>query len=157
MLEELQRRNYSQSTVRAYIRAVHELAAYFRRPPDRLGPEHLRQFQVHLFRERKLDPRTVMQQVRCMARHSTATGFALQRLDAFFANDPNHHQCDHRIGPPWPKFVHVPSKPPPEKPAHLFRSTNPLCWGVGNPAISGLQVDNVTLLSKTGQTRSAIF
>jgi hypothetical protein len=44
MLEELQRRNYSQSTTRAYVRVVHELAAYFHQPPDRLGPDHLRQF-----------------------------------------------------------------------------------------------------------------
>jgi integrase/recombinase XerD len=61
MLEELQRRNYSQSTVRAYVRAVHQLAAYFRRPPDRLGPEHMRLFQAYLFRERKLNARTVVQ------------------------------------------------------------------------------------------------
>lgn len=61
MLEELQRRNYSQSTTRAYVRVVRELATYFRQSPDRLGPEHLRQFQAHLFRERKLNARTVVQ------------------------------------------------------------------------------------------------
>ena len=61
MLEELQRRNYSQSTARAYIRVVRELAAYFRKPPDRLGPDHMRLFQDHLFRERKLNARTVIQ------------------------------------------------------------------------------------------------
>jgi integrase/recombinase XerD len=61
MLEELQRRNYSQSTVRAYVRAIHQLAAYFRQPPDRLGPEHMRVFQTYLFRERKLNARTIVQ------------------------------------------------------------------------------------------------
>ena len=61
MLEELQRRNYSQSTVRAYVRTVHQLAAYFHQPPDRLGPEQMRLFQVYLFRERKLNARTVVQ------------------------------------------------------------------------------------------------
>ena len=61
MLEELQRRNYSQSTVRAYVRAVHQLAAHFHQPPDRLGPEHMRVFQAHLFRERKLNARTIVQ------------------------------------------------------------------------------------------------
>ena len=61
MLEELQRRNYSQHTARAYVRVVCELAAYFRQPPDRLGPEHMRLFQSHLFRERKLNARTVVQ------------------------------------------------------------------------------------------------
>jgi integrase/recombinase XerD len=61
MLEELQRRNYSQNTARAYIRVVRELAAHFHQPPDRLGPEHMRLFQAHLFQKRKLNARTVMQ------------------------------------------------------------------------------------------------
>ena len=61
MLEELQRRNYSQSTVRAYIRVIRELTTYFRKPPDRLGPEHMRLFQNHLFRDRKLNAHTVVQ------------------------------------------------------------------------------------------------
>ena len=51
MLDELQRRNYAQNTVRSYIHAVEEFAAYFRRPPDQLGPEHIRTYQVHLFRD----------------------------------------------------------------------------------------------------------
>jgi site-specific recombinase XerD len=53
MLEELQRRNYSQSTVRSYIHAVEDLARFFHRSPERLGPEHIRQYQAYLFRERK--------------------------------------------------------------------------------------------------------
>jgi hypothetical protein len=36
MLEELQRRNYAQSTAEAYILALKELARYHRVPPDRL-------------------------------------------------------------------------------------------------------------------------
>jgi hypothetical protein len=39
MLEELQRRNYSQSTTRAYVRVIRELAKHFHQPPDRLGPD----------------------------------------------------------------------------------------------------------------------
>jgi site-specific recombinase XerD len=61
MREEFQRRNYSQNTARAYIRVVRELAAHFHPPPDRLGPEHMRRFPAHLFRERKLNARTGMQ------------------------------------------------------------------------------------------------
>jgi hypothetical protein len=49
MLDELQRRNYSQNTVRAYIHAVEGFAKYFRRSPNRLGPGHIREYQVHLF------------------------------------------------------------------------------------------------------------
>jgi site-specific recombinase XerD len=61
MLEELQRRNYSESTGRAYVRVIRDFAAYFHKAPDKLGPEHVRQFQAYLFRERKLEPNTVVQ------------------------------------------------------------------------------------------------
>ena len=59
MLDELQRRNYSQSTVRSYIFAVEDFTRYFHRSPERLGPEHIRQYQAYLFRERKLSPGTI--------------------------------------------------------------------------------------------------
>ena len=44
MLDELQRRNYAQNTVRSYIHAVEDFAKYFRRSPDRLGPNHIREY-----------------------------------------------------------------------------------------------------------------
>ena len=59
MLDELQRRNYAQNTVRAYIHAVEDFARYFHRSPDRLGREHIREYQVHLFRDCKLSPGTI--------------------------------------------------------------------------------------------------
>ena len=61
MLEELERRNYSQSTVSAYVATIRDLARYFKRPPDQLGPEQLREYQAYLFRERKLAANTVNQ------------------------------------------------------------------------------------------------
>ena len=63
MLEELERRNYSPDTIRCYLRAVAEFARYFHRSPDHLRPEHVREYQAYLFRERKLDAGTVTQQV----------------------------------------------------------------------------------------------
>ncbi len=63
MLEELERRNYSANTVRTYIRTVEDLARYFKRRPDQLGPEHIRQYQAHLFRDRKLAANSVAQRV----------------------------------------------------------------------------------------------
>lgn len=54
MLDEFQLRNYSPTTLRNCIHAIEDFARYFGRSPYRLGPEHIRQYQVHLFRERKL-------------------------------------------------------------------------------------------------------
>src|ERR1700733_6620540 len=59
MLEELQRCNYAKSTVKAYVRIIQEFARHFHQPPDRLGPQHLRQYQAYLFQEKKLDAGTV--------------------------------------------------------------------------------------------------
>ncbi len=59
MLEELQRRNYSQDTTRHYIRTVEDFARRFHCPPDRLGPRHIREYQAELFQKRKLSPGTV--------------------------------------------------------------------------------------------------
>ena len=63
MLEELQRRNYAQSTVKGYLRIVQDFAEHFHQPPDQLGPEHLRQYQAHLFQDKKLNAGTVQQYV----------------------------------------------------------------------------------------------
>lgn len=59
MLEELQRRNYSESTVRAYMHVVVDFAKYFGRSPDQLGLDQIREYQAHLMSKRKLDARTV--------------------------------------------------------------------------------------------------
>src|SRR6476659_2663415 len=59
MLEELQRRNYSQTTVKGYLKIVESFAKHFHRAPDQLGPEEIRAYQVYLFNERKLNARTV--------------------------------------------------------------------------------------------------
>jgi len=63
MLEELQRRNYSHRTAKIYVRIVREFATYFHQPPDKLGPEQIRQYQAHLFQAKKLAPATVSQYV----------------------------------------------------------------------------------------------
>jgi site-specific recombinase XerD len=59
MLEELERRNYSERTIRYYLRFVERFAKHFGKSPDKLGPDHLRTYQAYLLKERKLCPGTV--------------------------------------------------------------------------------------------------
>jgi site-specific recombinase XerD len=48
MLEELERRNYAQTTIDCYIQTIEDFARYFRRPPDQLTAEHIREYQAYL-------------------------------------------------------------------------------------------------------------
>ena len=59
MLEELQRRNYAESTISSYIRIVEDFSRRFNRAPDRLGPKHIREYQSELFTKRKFAASTV--------------------------------------------------------------------------------------------------
>jgi site-specific recombinase XerD len=59
MLEELQRRNYSQNTIDRYIFAVEDFSRHFNCPPDRLGSRHIREYQAELLTKRKLAANTV--------------------------------------------------------------------------------------------------
>lgn len=58
MLEELQRRNFSPTTIKGYLRSVESLAKHFGRPPDQLGLDEIRSFQAYLLNERKIGVRT---------------------------------------------------------------------------------------------------
>jgi site-specific recombinase XerD len=59
MLDELERRNYSQTTRRAYLMGVEQFAKHFHRSPDQLDLDDIRDYQAYLFRVRKLKPATV--------------------------------------------------------------------------------------------------
>jgi integrase/recombinase XerD len=63
MQEELERRNYAPGTIYAYIRTVEHFARHFRCSPDKLGPDHIRQYQAAMFRTWKLAPNTVTQRL----------------------------------------------------------------------------------------------
>src|SRR6201987_4132009 len=59
MLEELQRRHYSEATTQRYIRFIERFAKHFHCSPDRLGPRHIREYQAQLFTVCKLTPGSV--------------------------------------------------------------------------------------------------
>ena len=63
MLEELQRRNYAQSTIEAYLYGVEDFARYFGKSPDLLNQEHIRQYQLYLANERKLALNTIIARI----------------------------------------------------------------------------------------------
>jgi len=131
MLEELQRRNFSASTIHGYIGAVERFARYFGKPPDQLGPDHIRQYQAHLLHERQLKPHTVVAQVAALR------FFFVRTLKRRFPPDSI----------PYPKYSHhrVPSVLSPEEVARLI------------DAASNLQARAILmLLYSTGVRRSEL-
>ncbi len=48
MIEDMTIRNLTPGTQRSYVQAVARFSKYFGRSPDRLGPEDVRAYQVHL-------------------------------------------------------------------------------------------------------------
>ena len=131
MLEELQRRNFSSETIREYIGAVERFARYFGKPPDQLGPDHIRQYQAHLLHKRKLAVGTVVAQT------AGLRFFFVRTLKRRFPPDSI----------PYPKYTHhrVPRILSPEEVAQLI------------DAASNLQARTMLmLLYSTGVRRSEL-
>lgn len=63
MIEELQRRNFAETTIRSYVHGVEHFSRYFHRSPDELGPEHIRKYQAMLLSKLKFSPNTVIQRL----------------------------------------------------------------------------------------------
>jgi integrase/recombinase XerD len=51
MLEDLRIRNHAPSTVECYVRSVAEFAKHFKKSPDQLGAEEIRNWQLYLLDE----------------------------------------------------------------------------------------------------------
>jgi len=63
MIRELQLQRRSHKTVQAYVHAVAQLAAYYKRAPDRLTVEEIRDFLHHLIVHKKLSYSSVNQKL----------------------------------------------------------------------------------------------
>ena len=63
MRDDLQLRNLSPRTIECYIRCVADFAGYFKTSPEKLGPEHIRQYQLYLVQERQVSWSHIMQVV----------------------------------------------------------------------------------------------
>jgi integrase/recombinase XerD len=51
-IDDLRLRNYSPRTIETYVTGVVRLAKHFNRSPDRLGPDEIRAFQLHLLQRK---------------------------------------------------------------------------------------------------------
>ena len=60
MLEDMQVRNLSPHTQRAYQEQVSRFARHFSQSPATLGPEEIRSYQVYLTNEKKLAPSSIL-------------------------------------------------------------------------------------------------
>lgn len=59
MTEDMQLRNLSPHTQSSYLLQVAQFSRHFGVPPETLGPEEIRAYQLHLVNERKLSPGSV--------------------------------------------------------------------------------------------------
>jgi len=83
MLEDLQIRNYAPTTIAAYIRGVAGFAKHFGKPPDQLGPEHIRQYQLFLSQQKRASLSTYIQVVaglRFFYTHTLHRQVAIERI-----------------------------------------------------------------------------
>ena len=60
MTEDMQLRNLSPDTQRSYLHQISQLARYFKKSPDMLGPPEIRSYQLHLIQEKKLAPSSLL-------------------------------------------------------------------------------------------------
>jgi len=60
MLEDMRVRNFSPHTQSTYVLQVSLFARYFHKPPDLLGPEEIRSYQVYLTDGKKLAPGSIL-------------------------------------------------------------------------------------------------
>ena len=59
MLEDMAVRNLAENTQSTYVQQILAYANYFHRPPEELGPEEIRTYQVYLTQTRRLSPSSI--------------------------------------------------------------------------------------------------
>ena len=83
MLEDLQIRHYSKTTIRLYLHAVSVFAQHFGIPPDQLDAEHIRRYQLFLVQDKQVSLSTFIQVVsalRFFYTHTLNQKIAIERI-----------------------------------------------------------------------------
>ena len=89
MMADLQIRNRSPRTIQCYTWHVQQFAQFFGRSPERLGPEHVREFQVYLVQQKKASWASFNQCVcalKFLYRHTLKVPWSVQQIP--FAKKP---------------------------------------------------------------------
>jgi integrase/recombinase XerD len=59
-IDEMELRGFSENTIRSYISVVRELARHFKRSPDQISDDELKQYLLHRIREEKCAAATIV-------------------------------------------------------------------------------------------------
>jgi site-specific recombinase XerD len=59
MIEDLEIRNRRPNTIKTYVLAVSRFAQHFGQSPEKLGPEEIREYLVHLVRDKHVAPQSL--------------------------------------------------------------------------------------------------
>lgn len=59
MLQEMQLRNYSESSIKTYIKCIEQLSKYFKRSPDLLDRQEVKDYLLYLINDRQVSKSTV--------------------------------------------------------------------------------------------------
>ena len=83
MLEDLRIRNYAPTTVECYVRSVADFAKHFHKPPDQLGAEEIRAWQLFLLNEKRVKISSYIQAIcgiRFFYRHTLNRKVEIERM-----------------------------------------------------------------------------
>src|SRR5271170_1868134 len=96
MLEDLRIRNYARTTVECYVRSVAEFAQHFNKPPDQLGAEEVRSWQLFLLNEKRVKFSTYIQAICALRRRRPGLASTL-----VFSVQPRKTASAPRVQPHW--------------------------------------------------------
>jgi integrase/recombinase XerD len=82
MIEDMRIRNLSAHTQRAYVEHVSRFARHFGQPPERLGRDEIRAWQIHLVKEKRLSASSI-----CVAGAALRFLYMVTLKRPWFSND----------------------------------------------------------------------
>ena len=82
LLEDMQVRQLSPHTQRAYVNNIAQFARHFGQSPDTLGPEEIRAYQIHLTNDRQLAASSICMAVSALRFLYTVTLTRAWRVEA---------------------------------------------------------------------------